>query len=133
MSYPELLSPAEKLAGAKERLALPVIVVLCGSTEFMDEFTEMNVQQTAKGRIVLSVGCNMKQPHPLWADPADAEELKPRLDALHKAKIRLADRVIVVGSRIGTSTRSEIAYARELGKPVWFQQPEIDPDAEGES
>jgi hypothetical protein len=104
---------------------LPLIVVLCGSTEFMDEFTETNLRQTAKGRIVLSVGCNMKQPHPLWADPTDAELLKIRLDGLHRAKIRLADQVIVVGTRIGDSTRAEIDYARALGKPVDYLHPEV--------
>ncbi|MFH8467388.1 hypothetical protein [Streptomyces sp. NPDC017991] len=104
---------------------LPLIVVLCGSTEFIDEFAETNLRETAKGRIVLSVGCNMKQPHPLWADPTDADLLKERLDRLHKAKIRLADQVIVVGTRIGTSTRSEIAYARALGKPVAYLHPEV--------
>jgi hypothetical protein len=132
MSYPQLLTPEEKLTDAKDRLGLPTIVVLCGSTEFMAEFTEVNVQQTAKGRIVLSVGCNMKLPHPLWADPADAEALKPRLDALHKAKIRLADKVIVVGTRIGDSTRSEIAYARSLGKPIEYVHPEPAPAVSGE-
>lgn len=124
MSYLQLLTPIEKLAEAKERLDLPEIVVLCGSTRFMAEFAETNLRQTAAGRIVLSVGCNMKEPHELWADPADAEALKPRLDALHKAKIRLADRVIVVGDYIGDSTRSEIVYARALGKPVEFLHPE---------
>lgn len=132
MSYPQLLTPEEKLADAKERLNIPTIVVLCGSTEFMDEFVETNLRLTAgagnqEPAIVLSVGCNMKQPHPLWADPDDAEALKPKLDALHKAKIRLADRVVVVGTRVGTSTRSEIAYARGLGKPVEFLHPEVDP------
>ncbi|WP_394430421.1 hypothetical protein [Streptomyces sp. SGAir0957] len=104
---------------------IPLIVVLCGSTHFMDEFTETNLRQTAMGRIVLSVGCNMKQPHPLWADPADAELLKARLDRLHLAKIRLADEVIVVGTRIGTSTRAEIDYARALGKPITYLHPEL--------
>jgi hypothetical protein len=132
MSYPELLSPEEKLASAKERLALPEIVVLCGSTSFMAEFAEANLQQTAAGRIVLSVGCNMKSPHPLWADPVEAEALKVRLDGLHKAKIRLADRVLVVGSRVRDSTRSEIAYARSLGKPVRFVDAEVAAEFDGE-
>ena len=136
MSYPELLTPEEKLASAKERLGIPEIVVLCGSTAFMDEFAEVNLRLTAGagGRepaIVLSVGCNMKEPHPLWADPADAEALKPRLDGLHKAKIRLADRVIVVGTRVGDSTRSEIAYARSLGKPIAFVHAEVAAEFDG--
>lgn len=114
----------------------PEIVVLCGSTEFMDEFTETNLRLTAGSAetpsvIVLSIGCNLRQPHPLWADPQDAEALKPRLDALHKAKIRLASRVVVVGTRIGTSTTSEIEYARALGKPVTFLHPHVDPLTRG--
>jgi thiamine pyrophosphate-dependent acetolactate synthase large subunit-like protein len=132
MSYPELLSPEEKLASAKERLALPEIVVLCGSTAFMAEFAEANLQQTAAGRIVLSVGCNMKSPHPLWADPVEAELLKVRLDGLHKAKIRLADWVLVVGTRVGDSTRSEIAYALSLGKPVRFVDASVAAEFDGE-
>ncbi|MBC9730314.1 hypothetical protein [Streptomyces sp. TRM68367] len=39
MSYPQLLTPEEKLADAKKLLSLPRIVVICGSTRFM---TEMN-------------------------------------------------------------------------------------------
>jgi hypothetical protein len=65
----------------------------------------------------------------LWADPAEAEALKVRLDDQHRQKIRLADRVLVVGDYIGNSTRAEIAYARELGKPVRFTHPEVDPAA----
>ncbi|MFD5722704.1 hypothetical protein [Streptomyces sp. NPDC127036] len=33
-----------------------------------------------------------------------------------------------VGDYIGDSTRSEIAYARSLGKPVRFTHAEVDPD-----
>lgn len=44
----------------------------------------------------------MKQPHPLWADEAEAEAGKVRLDGLHRAKVRLADEVLVVGDYIGT-------------------------------
>ncbi|CAM5693273.1 putative protein OS=Streptomyces chartreusis OX=1969 GN=HUT05_26485 PE=4 SV=1 [Streptomyces chartreusis] len=35
----------------------------------------------------------------------------------------------MVGDYIGDSTRAEIAYARSLGKPVWFTHPEVGPDA----
>lgn len=116
---PEQPNPTRR-TGAPAAANVPEIVVLCGSTAFMAEFAEANLRETAAGRIVLSVGCNMKLPHPLWADPADAEALKVRLDGLHRAKIRLADRVLVVGRRAGKSTRDEIAYAWELGKPVGF-------------
>lgn len=64
----------------------------------------------------------MKTPHLLWADERDAEELKVRLDELHRAKIRMADEVLVVnpGGYYGDSTRSEIAYALSLGLPVRY-------------
>ena len=127
MSYPNLLTPEEKLADAKERLSIPAIVVICGSTRFMAEMAEADLRETAAGRIVVKPGCNMKQPHELWADPAEAEALKLRLDDLHRAKIRIADEVLVVGDYIGDSTRAEIAYARSLGKPVRFTHPEVDP------
>ncbi|MET9517461.1 hypothetical protein [Streptomyces sp. NPDC002994] len=132
MSYPQLLTPEEKLADGKARLGIPPIVVICGSTRFMAEMTEADVELTASGYIVVKPGCNMKQPHALWADPADAERIKLALDDLHRAKIRLADDVLVVGPYIGDSTRAEIAYARSLGKPVRFTHPEVDPAAEAQ-
>ncbi|WP_181785116.1 hypothetical protein [Streptomyces phytophilus] len=127
MSYPKLLTPGEKLAEAKRDLCVPTIVVICGSTRFMDAMAEMDRQLTAAGMIVVKPGCDMKTPHALWADPVDAERLKVELDRLHRAKIRLADEVLVVGDYVGDSTRAEIAYARSLGKPVRFTHPAVDP------
>lgn len=118
----------EKLADAKELLGLPRIVAICGSTRFMADMNEADLRETEAGRIVVKPGCDLKSPHPLWSDPARAEALKVRLDELHRAKIRLADEVLVVGDYIGDSTRAEIAYARSLGRPVRFTHPEVDPD-----
>ena len=127
MSYPELLSPEEKLADGKKRLSIPHVVAICGSTRFMDEMADADRQLTWEGFIVVKPGCDMKTEHPLWADPDEAEVGKVRLDALHRAKIRLADQVLVVGDYVGPSTIAEIVYARELGKPVRFTHPEVDP------
>jgi len=129
VSYPQLLTPQEKLADAKKLLSLPRIVVICGSTRFMTEMNEADLRETKAGKIVVKPGCDMKSPHELWPDPAEAEALKVRLDDLHRAKIRLADEVLAVGDYIGDSTRAEIAYARSLGKHVRFTHPEADPDA----
>ncbi|MEU6443056.1 hypothetical protein [Streptomyces sp. NPDC047046] len=129
MSSPQALTPEEKLADAKELLGLPRIVVICGSTRFMADMNEADLRETGARRIVVKPGCDMKSPHALWADPAEAAALKVRLDSLHRAKIRLADEVLVVGDYIGDSTRAEIAYARSLGRPVRFTHPEVDPDA----
>ncbi|MFX4291865.1 hypothetical protein [Streptomyces bohaiensis] len=127
MSDQQALTAEEHLSRAKELLGLPHTVAICGSTRFMAEMNEADVRETVAGRIVVKQGCDMKSPHELWSDPGRAEELKARLDDLHRAKIRLADEVLVVGDHIGDSTRSEIAYARSLGKPVRFTHPEADP------
>lgn len=124
MTYPNLLTPEEKLADAKTRLNIPKVVVICGSTRFMDQMTDADRIETAAGNIVVRPGCNMKEPHPIWADPVEAEALKVRLDDLHRAKIRLADEVLVVGDYVGQSTTAEIQYAQQLGKPIRFTQPE---------
>lgn len=89
---------------------------------------ETELRETFAGRIVVKPACDLKNPHPLWADPARAERLKADLGELHRAKIRLADEVLVVGDYVGDSTRSEIRYARALSKPVRFTHPEADPD-----
>ncbi|MFC9816475.1 hypothetical protein ACFVJM_30945 [Streptomyces virginiae] len=127
MSQPQLPTPEQLLVSAKRGLGLPVIVAICGSTRFMDAMTEADFQETVAGRIVVRPGCNMKEPHPLWTDPVDAEDLKYRLDDLHRAKIRLSDEVLIVGDYIGESTRSEIDYARALGKAIRYTHPEVDP------
>ncbi|MGW1507130.1 hypothetical protein ACWCQW_53690 [Streptomyces mirabilis] len=99
--------------------------MLCGSTKYWDQFAEANLYETAAGRIVLAPGCNLKKPHPLWADPAQADRLKTVLDDLHLRKIDLADEVLVVNPNeyIGASTRNEIEYARACGKPVRYTHP----------
>ncbi len=99
----------------------PLVVCLCGSTSFMAEMAEANLEFTASGCIVLAPGCDLKQPHPLWDNDIKLAELKSRLDALHRAKIDLADEVVVVSDHtgyVGASTQAEIVYAEKLGKPV---------------
>lgn len=101
----------------------PMVTVLCGSTRFGQTFREQNLLLTLRGEIVLSIGCDTKSDDDLAAAfAAHGDDLKPRLDALHLRKIDLADRVLVldVGGYIGESTRSEIAYAEQLGKPIAY-------------
>ncbi|WP_020140964.1 hypothetical protein [Streptomyces sp. 351MFTsu5.1] len=137
MSYPQQLTPERKLAEAKKQLGIPHIVVICGSTRFMAEMAQADFRETIAGRVVVKPGFDMKSPHGLSTGPAGAEaeadaqsqSLKVRLGELHRAKIRLADEVLIVGDYIGDSTRAEIAYARSLGKPVRFTHPEVAPDA----
>ncbi|MEK8141921.1 hypothetical protein NKH18_02450 [Streptomyces sp. M10(2022)] len=95
-------SSEEKIADAKRLLSLPRIVVICGSTRFMTEMTEADLRETRAGKIVVKPGFDMKSPHELWSDPGEAEALKVRLGDLHRAKIRLADEVLVVNVRLSS-------------------------------
>ncbi len=91
--------------------------------------SEAEVRETEAGRIVVKPGVDLKSAQELRSDPVEAAALKARLDELHRAKIRLADEVLVVGDYVGDSTRAEIAYARSLGRPVRFTHPGVDPGA----
>lgn len=105
----------------------PEVVVLCGSTRFYDEFQEANYRLTMEGKIVLSVGfyphAKAKHGHGEGVGHDSAEKIA--LDELHKRKIDLADRVLVlnVGGYIGESTRSEVEYAERIGRPVDWLEP----------
>ncbi len=105
-----------------EGLDRPEIVVLCGSTRFWKTFQEENLRLTLEGKIVLSVGAATTSDEEHIRQGVLTPEDKVRLDELHKRKIDLADRVHVlnVDGYIGDSTRSEIEYAFELGKPTTF-------------
>ena len=98
----------------------PKVVCLCGSTRFKDQFMKAQFEETMKGSIVLSVGFfhHSDKTYVL----SDAEKIG--LDALHKRKIDLADEILVINvdGYIGDSTRSEIQYARDTGKPVRYIQ-----------
>jgi hypothetical protein len=95
----------------------PTITVLCGSTRFKDEFERANQYLTLAGNIVLAPGVFGH------ADGIELpEDTKAELDELHLRKIDLADEVLVVspGGYIGESTRREIAYAEQAGKPITY-------------
>lgn len=101
----------------------PIIICLCGSGRFIDLFNEIEMQETLKGKIVLTIGCNTH-------DVARTEELKhykPMLDALHLRKIELADEVYIINKDgyIGESTRNELEYAKSHGKRIIFHEPDV--------
>lgn len=104
--------------------SVPPVVCLCGSTRFADEFNRQCKRLTYDGQIVLSIEIVTTQARaadPQHADPA----LKARLDELHLRKIDLADYILVlnVGGYTGPSTKAEIRYARDHGKPVCYLEP----------
>ena len=94
------------------------VITLCGSTRFKDAFMETQKRLTLEGNIVISVG--------LFGHSGDDEVwtkgTKEMLDDMHKRKIDMADEILVinVGGYIGSSTRSEIEYAKANGKTVHY-------------
>lgn len=97
----------------------PLVICLCGSTKFKEEFIAANFRETMAGKIVLTVG---------WFSHTDSEVFYPTekekimLDRLHFCKIDLADEVLIlnVGGYIGESTKNELAYAYRQKKHVTF-------------
>ena len=97
------------------------VITLCGSTRFKEQFLEAQKRLTLGGNIVISVG--------LFGHSGDdevwMEGTKEMLDDMHKRKIDMADGIYVinVGGYIGSSTRSEIDYAKATGKTVEYLEP----------
>ena len=94
------------------------VITLCGSTRFKDEFIATQKRLSLEGCIVISVG--------LFGHSGDEEVSRPgvkeMLDDMHKRKIDLADEIFVInpGGYIGSSTKSEIAYAAAHGKKIRY-------------
>ena len=105
----------------------PEIVCLCGSTRFGDAFRKAQLDETLAGRIVLTIGCNMKTDAEIFGHlpEGDLKLIKAGLDELHKRKIDLANSVLIlnVGGYIGESTRSELEYAKSRGKVIRYLEP----------
>lgn len=103
------------------------VVTLCGSTRFKEQFMEAQKRLTLEGNIVISVGLfGHAGDQEVWdgMDEGTLSKTKEMLDDMHKRKIDMADEIYVinVGGYIGDSTRSEIQYAEEHGKPVRYYQ-----------
>ncbi len=94
------------------------IITLCGSTKFKDEFLQAQKDLTLQGNIVISVG--------LFGHSGDdevwKEGTKEMLDDMHKRKIDMANEIFVInkGGYIGSSTKSEIEYAKATGKNIRY-------------
>ena len=94
------------------------VITLCGSTKFKDAFLQQQKRLTLEGNIVISVGMfGHSGDQEVWTDG-----VKEMLDDMHKRKIDMADEIFVinVGGYIGSSTKSEIAYAQSTGKMVRY-------------
>lgn len=102
-----------------------MIITLCGSTRFKDEFLKAQRDLTLAGHIVLTVGLFGHADNILLTS-----EEKIRLDNLHKEKINMSDAIYVINKDgyIGESTFSEIDWAYRMKKEVYFleEPPKVD-------
>ena len=100
------------------------VITLCGSTRFKEQFFEVQKRLTLESNIVISVG--------LFGHSGDdavwTKGTKEMLDDMHKRKIDMADEIFVINvdGYIGSSTASEIEYAKATGKLVRYLEEHIE-------
>ncbi len=103
------------------------VITMCGSTRFADLMAAIAWEYEKLGKIVLRVNyipewyAVMEK----WTESSHGAEqsgLKIKLDELHCRKIDLSDKLFVcnVDGYIGQSTKNEIEYAKNLGKPIFY-------------
>lgn len=99
------------------------VVTLCGSTKFKQDFIKVQKELTLQGIIVISVGLFGHADGEFGTIITD--EIKIMLDDIHKRKIDMADEIFVINKNgyIGSSTKSEIEYAKEHGKKIVYLEP----------
>mgnify|MGYP003616663471 FL=1 len=90
------------------------IITICGSLKFMAEV------QTIAERIELEGNCVLSITYPTKDKEDYTEEELEILGKLHKQKIIMSDAIYMVNINgyLGESTKSEISYARSIGKEV---------------
>lgn len=93
------------------------IICLCGSTRFKNAFITVAAELSKSGYIVLMPAVFAHNDNILLT-----EEEKTHLDDLHKAKITYSSAIVVINKNgyIGESTQSEIAFAEELSKTIYY-------------
>lgn len=90
------------------------VITLCGSRKFKVQFQQVVVALTKCGHVVLT---------PVFETGtaltvADLVAFR----AVHQQRIAMADAILVVdvGGHVGRQTTAEIAYARQLRRPVTY-------------
>lgn len=96
-------------------------ITLCGSTRFLPQFQEANVELTRRGFSVMTI--SMALPRETQVEIKGNQPLKELLDLVHFNKILRADAIFVVHDEsqyIGFSTAREILWADMQGKSLFW-------------
>lgn len=93
------------------------VITVCGSYKFKREMVEVTEMMTLKGNCMI-------MPNDLTKTGKDAytEEEIAMIDKMHKEKIKISDAILVVdvNGYVGSSTKSEIDYAKSLNKEIIY-------------
>lgn len=93
------------------------IITMCGSLKFQKEMMELAEKMELEGN------CMLVPIYPTNPDKdAYTEEEAEVLDKMHREKIKISDAILVVNvnNYIGSSTKSEIEYAKSLNKEIIY-------------
>lgn len=94
------------------------IITVCGSLRFVKEMMEITEKMELQENCMLVPIYNPNKP----SKDAFTEEEALILDKMHKERIKLADAILVVNvdGYIGSSTKSEIDFAKSLNKEIIY-------------
>lgn len=118
-----VLESVTELQTAIELDENPKIVCYCGSLRVAKEaFQKAEYESVLNGEIALLPCCTFVDIQRQYGAESNYKQIA---DELHKRKIDLSDEVFIlnVGGYIGESTRNEIQYAEEIGKPIKYLEP----------
>mgnify|MGYP002508000203 FL=1 len=93
------------------------IITVCGSLRFMKEIMEITERMDLQGNCMLSMI------YPARSNKEDyTDEEIIMLNKMHRERIKLSDAILVVNvdNYIGSSTKSEIEFAKSLNKEIIY-------------
>ena len=92
-------------------------ITVCGSYKYKKEMVEITETMALRGNCMLTP-IELTRPN----KEAYTEDEALMLDKMHKEKIKLSDAILVVdvNGYIGSSTNSEIEYAKSLNKEIIY-------------
>lgn len=98
------------------------VITMCGSLKFEDEIRKQTERLELEGNCVLSI---IYPGNPNFDKDSYTPEQHQLFDKLHKQKIDMSDAIFVVNVNgyVGSSTKSESAYAIAQGKEVLSLEP----------
>lgn len=94
------------------------VITICGSMKFINEMMNIAMKMELDGNCIL-----MPIYSPTKTNKDDfTKEDALMLDKMHKERIKLSDAILVanVDNYIGSSTKSEIEYAKSLNKEIIY-------------